>query len=140
MDGDRLGLARALRERRAALGLTQVDAAVKCGVSASTYAAIERAERRVRDGTLHDLGLGLGFDAAAAYWTPPPSGGESYTIEGNIRRIERTETDDGHFRTVFEVPGPAGTWTITQERANPPGPLRAGEPFTYRADWTPHRT
>lgn len=137
MIGNKRGLALELRRRRADLELTQGAAATRCGVSASTYAAIERAERDVRDGTLRDLGRGLRFDASAVYWTDVRSNAETVTMEGTIRRIERTETGDGSFRTVFEVAGPAGTWTVTQERSNPPGPLRAGEPFVYRAEWSP---
>jgi len=134
MTGDKQRLAVALRRRRAELGLTQEAAARRCGVSASTYAAIERAERDVRDATLRDLGNGLAFDAAAEFWTGHGPRAEAVTIEGTIRRIDRTETDDGHFRTVFEVADSQGCWRITQDRTNPPGPLHAGELLVFRAE------
>lgn len=138
MTRDKHRLALTLRRRRAELGLTQDAAAKRCGVAASTYAAVERAERDVRDSTLRDLGRGLGVDAAAAYWTGRGPTAETVAMEGIIHRIERTETDDGHFRTVFEVEDPRGNWTITQERTNPPGPLRAGELLVFRAERSEH--
>lgn len=136
MTGDKEGLALALRRRRSDLELTQAEAARRCHVAASTYAAIERAERDVRDSTLRDLGRGLGFDAAGAFWASAGTPSTAFQIDGTIHRIDRTETDDGYFRTVFEVTNDAGTWTITQERTNPPGALRAGERLGFRAEWS----
>jgi transcriptional regulator with XRE-family HTH domain len=106
--------------------LTQGAAAKRCRVSASTYAAIERAERDVRDSTLRDLGRGLGFDAAGAYWGSAGTGADTVVIDGTIRRIERTETEEGYLRTVFEVEDDEGCWKITQERTNPPGGASSG--------------
>lgn len=139
MTGDKDCLALTLRRRRADLGLIQSAAAERCGISASTYAAIERAEREVRDSTLRDLGRGLGFDAAAAYWTPTSVRAASLEIEGTITRIDRIETDDGYFRTMFEVRNDEGCWIITQERTNPPGALHAGESLVIRAEWSDHQ-
>jgi transcriptional regulator with XRE-family HTH domain len=137
MHGDKDYLARAMRRRRADLDLTQAAAAERCQLSASTYAAIERAEREVRDSTLRAISIGLGFDAAATYWNGAPAEQQLGTVRlrGVIDEIIRTERPDERFHTSYRIVAEGGHWQAELERDYPPGPMRVGDVIDWELTW-----
>jgi len=57
----------AIEDRRHALGLSQMDAAVAGGISAGTWRAVEKQNGRVRKSTLASINRGLHWPSGTAF-------------------------------------------------------------------------